>query len=344
MKTWLVRNGKTGENDTYCIEQSRAIIGWTQVGDLAPHSTWEDMINYVAESYPDEGKATVTNFTGQLYSFSHRIELGDLVVLPLRTARQLAIGRVVGEYSYALDEPLARRHHRRVEWLRTDVPRTAVKQDLLYSLGAFMTVCEIRRNDATWRIEQIIATGVDPGSRVAAGIAEAAPSDETVPENVDVVENAADRLRQYVAEEFAGHDLAALVGAVLEAEGFVCDVSPEGPDGGIDIRAGRGLLGLDSPRLLVQVKSGPKPVEAPVIQQLNGVISKHGAEQGLLVAWGGVNKGGKKELDTLRFELRVWDADDLIANVCKNYDRLPEDIRARLPLRQIWTIVEDAAT
>ncbi|MDL9935442.1 restriction endonuclease [Gordonia sp. ABSL1-1] len=59
---------------------------------------------------------------------------------------------------------------------------------------------------------------------------------------------------------------------MLESEGFRCDMSPPGPDGGIDISAGRGPLGLDSPTVLVQVKSGGQ-VGAPVVSQLQGVLS-----------------------------------------------------------------------
>jgi restriction system protein len=89
-----------------------------------------------------------------------------------------------------------------------------------------------------------------------------------------------------IAEEFTGHGSATLVAAILTAEGFYCDQSRPGPDGGIDITVGRGPLGLDSPRLLAQVRSGGQ-IGSPVITQLHGVMTTYGAEQGLLVAWGG---------------------------------------------------------
>ena len=52
-----------------------------------------------------------------------------------------------------------------VHWKRVNVPRSAVQQDLLHSLGAFMTVCEITRNDGAWRLQQILESGNDPGPR-----------------------------------------------------------------------------------------------------------------------------------------------------------------------------------
>ena len=91
----------------------------------------------------------------------------------------------------------------------------------------------------------------------------------------------------------------------------------------------------------MQVKSSPSAVDAPTVRQLHGVISTHGADQGLMVAWGGVNKVARRELGTQRFNVRVWAAADLVDAICRNYNRLPDWVRAELPLKQIWTVVED---
>ena len=82
-----------------------------------------------------------------------------------------------------------------------------------------------------------------------------------------------DLIQSRITELFTGHDLSRLVAEVLKAEGFTTDMSPPGPDGGIDVFAGRGPLGLDSPRLIVQVKSSPSPVDVKVVRELNGVLS-----------------------------------------------------------------------
>lgn len=77
------------------------------------------------------------NFTAQLWELRGRIGVGDLVVMPLKTSPHIAIGRVAGDYRYLDAEPEpGRRHLRPVQWLVTYLPRTVIKQDLLYSLGA----------------------------------------------------------------------------------------------------------------------------------------------------------------------------------------------------------------
>ena len=41
------------------------------------------------------------------------------------------------------------------------------------------------------------------------------------------------------------------------------------------------------------------------------------------------------------FIIRLWDADALVKAVLENYDRLSEQIRAELPLKRIWALVQE---
>ena len=133
-----------------------------------------------------------------------------------------------------------------------------------------------------------------------------------------------------------------LVAAVLTAQGFTCRVAPEGADGGVDILAGSGPLGMDEPRLVVQVKSEQSPIGDPVVTQLLGSISKHQPAHGLLVAWGGLTQPARKTALNNYFRLRTWDAAELVKQITTHYTKLPEEIRADLPLKQVWLLVEEA--
>lgn len=278
------------------------------------------------------------------------MELGDLVVMPLKTVSQIAIGRIVGDYRYLVEQEREQRHVRPVQWKVDDIPRTAIKQDLLHSLGAFSTICEISRNDAAHRVEQLLNTQVDPGARTSlkTGQLPAATAVETSAEGdtgsiEDVERYALDQITSRVIERFSGHYLAELVKEILTAEGFTCEASPPGADQGIDVVAGRGLLGLDAPRLLVQVKSELTPVGSQVVQQLEGVISQHGADQGLLVAWGGITRDAQRMVNSRRFAVKVWNAEDVLGGVFRNYHRLPVSTQDALPLKQIWTLADGSS-
>jgi restriction system protein len=349
----LVRAGKAGEREQWAITTGHTGGGYGGVADLSGAASREAVLDAVITAYPDAKDQAAKNFAAQLWALRHRISVGDLIVMPLKSSPHLAIGRVKGDYRYLLDENDSdRRHVRPMEWLVTDVPRTVVKQDLLYSLGAFSTICEMSRNDAAWRLDQVVTAGSDPGSRTSVvpakgGRANSGASGDDADEatdsaqlGVDIERYAADRIASRTIEAFAGHRLADLTAAVLHAEGLTCEVSPEGTDQGVDIIAGTGVLGLGEPKIVVQVKSEAGPVGLGVLQQLQGAVAAHGAI-GLLVAWGGITKQARQYLSTQRFAIKIWDSEDLLGRVFKHYAVLPADVRADLPLKQVWTLVEE---
>ena len=127
----------------------------------------------------------------------------------------------------------------------------------------------------------------------------------------------------------------------LEAQDYRTAVSDPGPDGGVDIIAGRGPLGFDPPRLCVQVKSSTSPLDVKVLRELKGVMKDFGADQGLLVAWGGFKRTVIAEARRAYFEIRLWDAGNLLNAALSHYDRFSEDLRAELPLKKVWTLVPE---
>ena len=117
------------------------------------------------------------------------------------------------------------------------------------------------------------------------------------------------------------------------------EVSPPGPDGGVDILAGKGPMGFDMPRLCIQVKSGDAPVDGRVFRELRGVMEDRGADQGLLVSWSGFTRPAIEEARRQFFRIRLWDAGTLVGKVLDNYEKLSEELRAELPLKRLWALV-----
>lgn len=345
---WTVRTGKYGERDDWALSNGFAGGGWTQYPDLSPIQSREAMSQLVLDTIGAERQGAIPNYAGQLWALRERIQVGDLVVLPLKTVGQVALGTVTGPYKYISEEPdPAKRHVIPVNWQRTDVPRTAFKQDLLNILGSALTVFQSTRNDAAYRLDRVCETGVDPGARVSSPLASGPFVDEVIDGEADVASISADiadyaetAILTRVQETFANHDLTRLVSALLVARGYQCEMKPVGPDGGVDILAGSGPLGLDSPKIVVQVKSENTQVGDPVVQTLQGAIKRFSADQALLVAWGGVNSRAAKFLETEKFNIKVWDSQDVLREIYASYDKLPADIRAAMPLKQVWIPVD----
>lgn len=342
-KLFLARAGGSGEEENYALDNGVAIIGFRDFPSLAKAKDYEGVLALVKQADPELKPRAAGNYAGQLWAFAIAMQTGDLVVLPRKLTSQVAIGRVAGPYEYKLVNGILR-HTRPVEWLRPDVPRSVFGQDLLYSFGAFMTVCNISRNGAVQRVSAVLAGKPDPGFAHLPGKAtsteDIAADAEDAP--LDLAQAANDQIVAHIQSRFSGHALAKLVDAVLVAEGWVTKVSPPGADGGVDIFAGRGSLGLDQPRLCVQVKSQATPVTIDPYRMLLGSMQAFKAEQGLLVAWGGFNKAVMSESRQGYFSIRLWDSRDLVEAIFRNYERLPAEIQAELPLKRVWMLVGES--
>ena len=340
VKLYLSRAGRNGEDEEVALENNLAIIGFRAVPTLENAKDYKEVSKIVSAAYPDKKPRAIGNFAGQLWAFSLAMSEGDLVVLPRKLTSQIAIGRVSGPYKYMVINK-EYRHTRQVEWLRSDVPRTAFEQDILYSFGAFMTVCNITRNDALNRVKAVSEGKQDPGYTLTYKTPKKPQvgEDEDTTEIPNLSQLAHDQIVAHIQSRYSGHALALLVGAVLEADGWVTKVSPAGADGGVDILAGRGSLGLDTPRLCVQVKSQNSPADVTIYRTLQGTMQTFKAEQGLLVCWGGFNKAVLSESKQAHFTVRLWDSSDLVEAIYRNYERLPAEIQAELPLKRTWMLV-----
>ncbi len=339
-KVYLVRAGRSGEDEDRALENNVAIVGFQEVDSLATAADVAGVRKLVASAYPEAKSRALDNFARQLWAFAATMKEGDLVVLPRKRTSQIAIGRVKGPYEYRrLDG--TRRHTRPVEWLQTELPRTAFEQDLLYSFGAFMTVCNISRNDAQRRVAAVADGNTDPGPRVSLDPPAGNGSGSTDPpeELPDLSQYARDQIVAHIQTRFSGHALADLVDAVLSADGWETTTSSPGPDGGVDILAGRGSLGLDEPRLCVQVKSQNSPADVTVYRTLLGTMQTFNAQQGLLVCWGGFKKTVLTEARTGHFSIRLWDSDNLVQAIYRTYKQLTPEVQAELPLKQEWVLV-----
>jgi restriction system protein len=89
------------------------------------------------------------------------------------------------------------------------------------------------------------------------------------------------------------------------------------------------------------VKSSQYPVGSNVLSELLGTISKFGADQGLLVSWGGFKSTVLRDAKNNFFKVRLWDSDALLKAVLRNYDKFPDSLQAELPLKRVWALVQE---
>ena len=374
MTAWVVRGGSRGEREPEALDNSILTIGFGLLGDLSGVSGRDGFIEVVRlsrltprrcfpittpsswvggkqrrrhpgqirEIHPEHSLHQVRNHGRQVWSFVEQIQPEDLAVMPRKGTGFVAVGVFLGDYLYR--SPAGDfAHGRRVSWINTEVRRDQIGDDLKRSLSADSTVFRPRAEGSEERLRALAEGNESDGTSVATGnFIQDVESTEDEPA-LDIEEYALGQVREYVERNFHGHALSDLVAAVLEAEGYRVAVSPPGPDGGVDILAGKGPMGFDSPRICVQVKSGRQASGVNVLRELQGVMQTFQADHGLLVSWGGFARPAELEARAMHFNVRLWGADQLLEAVLENYELLSADVRSELPLKRLWALVQEDA-
>lgn len=243
-------------------------------------------------------------------------------------------GRITGEYEFNADALNLFYHRRTIDWFAPNISRSCFNQDILYSFGAFMTICRIKQ-------EKRVVKAIEVFQNHSPSAHSGEDAHESGNGAIDIEAGPLSAIAQRMIQEVKGHDLARIVDAILQTKGYATLVSPPGPDKGVDILAAPGMLSFDCPRICVQAKSGESPIERAVLNQLIGVMRNFNADHGLLVSWGGFKSSVERERAKHFFEIRLWDHNDIIREFLNCYDNLPSEIQEIVPLRKIWVLESD---
>jgi restriction system protein len=90
MAVWTVKAGRHGEREDRCLEDGVVGGGWEQIPDLSGVDS-RDALNTICErEAPGWPPKTRSNYVAQLWSLRERIQVDELVVLPLKTRGTIA--------------------------------------------------------------------------------------------------------------------------------------------------------------------------------------------------------------------------------------------------------------
>ena len=330
MAVWTIKGGGSGEYEDAFLEKGVVAIGFGLTQSIANFASRDALRSHV------EGESGAN----QLWRFCNEVEIGDMVALPRKRTKQIAVGRISGPYAYQAESAASGAPHTRsVDWQVTDIPRSHFDQDLLNSFNSLLTLSQPRPSDAEARIRQTanVFMELEPPGIADAPPAQAIPSAGTEEDSAGTEQTAETNLDQIIQEriiarlrrQYAGSQLEDLVASILQANGYHVLLTQKGADGGVDVLAGKGDMGFGEPRLCVQVKGRTTSVNLNEYSSLQGNITAFGADHGLLVSLGGFTKPVLERNEQQSFfAIRLWGPEDLAERLLESYDSLPQDIRA----------------
>ena len=337
MAMWMVRAGRGGVVHDSFKDRGVVAVGWSKAGDAGAFPSREALRERLRASMDDNGAAAGASV---LWRFVHEIEEGDAVLTYDPGARVYAVGRVIGSYRFDPAGPEAEEgnpytHLRDVRW-EAEVARDGLSQTARGTLGSISTLFRIR-GEAEAEIHAL-AEGREPAQP-----AELAALEE--PEGAEEPAAAPPRTAQGLAEEAAErvkdrvaaldpNEMEQFVAGLLRALGYSAEVSPRGPDRGSDILATPDPLGVEDPRIHVEVKHRAGKAGPDMIRSFLG--GRRAGDRGVFVSTGGFTREARYEADRAAIPVRLMTLDDLVRLLLAHYDALDGEMRAMVPLRRLY--------
>jgi restriction system protein len=174
----------------------------------------------------------------------------------------------------------------------------------------------------------------------------AQPSEEETPETIEqeqisrvtleeAEENAWDEVTRHLGS-IPPYDLQEVVAGLLRAMGYhVSYNAPPGPDQGIDLIAHTDPLGLQTPRIKVQVKRRQDRIPVDEVRSFLAILGE--SDAGIFVSTGGFTPEAEREARTQeRRKLMLIDARRLFDLWIEHYARIPDEQRRLLPIKPIY--------
>lgn len=325
---WMVRAG----NDNLLADQveiKQAIaIGWPELGDVSSLETREDFKARYRISFPDDSERRVSVNAGQVFNFACLISEGDYLLTYEKATRELIIGIVEGSYAYdprlfGEDYPQVRH----VKWCRR-VSRDLFTAAARNSMGSTLTV--FRLEDHLDEIHTL-ATQEEPEPV-------STPVDEEEPPFHEDVRSRASELIADLVSRLDGYQFQELVAGTLRAMGFHAVSSSPGRDRGVDIVAAPDPLGLEEPRIKVQVKHRSSSVSG---EEMRAFLTASQGYSPLFVSTGGFSPDARYEAERAGRSISLLDRDEFINVLLENYNALEQDFKAMVPLIQVWVPITD---
>lgn len=333
---WMVRAGSGGYLIDEFLDADMVAIGWNELGPIEPDIDYETLRQRFVTAYPEDSKARVAICVGQIWRFINEIKTGDKVITYDSSSRLYYMGEIASDYQYS--QSATYYHCRRVNWQDGKIDRDELKPETKNTLGSILTLFEL-----SWEIWDEF-TKLHPGYSSEDELDELAEMQEKMERELE--QERAEQLKQDVqarSQEFikdlitslSWQQTEELIAGLLKSMGYKVRMTAKGPDLGSDIIASPDELGLEEPRIKVEVKKrSSDKISAPDIRNFIGGLRDH--NKGIFITTTGFSKEAVYEAERANFAITLIDIDWLVGLLVNNYESLEPEIKALVPLKKIY--------
>ena len=295
---YMVRAGEGGYIIDDFLTNNIVAIGWDEIGDLSNVSTLDQIKQLVSNKFPTYSKPRLNMAAGEIYRFRFELIKGTYVITYNPENRLYSVGIISGDYQYKNDRE-EYKHIHLVKW-EWKVQRDILSVQAKNLLGAIMTLFEVREDSVKNEILHIIKSE---------GKAAVTDTQEADAQQIEVLkEDIVERSKEFIKDKLSTldpYDMQDLVAGILRSMGYKTLVSQKGADRGKDIIASPDGLGLEDPKIIVQVKHREGPSNRDSIASFIGGLRN---EKGLYVSTGGFTKDAKYEAERAQNPLKFIDS------------------------------------
>lgn len=331
MSAWMIRAGRGGMYATEWLDKSVVGIGWDLEGANIALMPKEEIRLTCEHAYPEKTQPQISSIVGQICRFAHDVVENSTVVMYEKQTRIYHLGTVISPCMPIEDEN-GMTYYRKVIW-QQEALRDNLSESSKNSLGSISTIFSIS-DEVLADLQRAASISHEEPSSIDTTNSDNAPlfdSDEDAREasNDDGVERIKDRVIS-----LSWDDVEQLVAGLLQAMGYYARLTSKGPDGGRDIVASPDAFGLESPRIIIEVKHRKGAMSAPAIRSFIGGLRS--SDRGLYVSTGGFTREAYREAERSIYPVKLLDLDEFVHLYIEYYDKTDERTRTILPLVRIW--------
>jgi len=326
---WMIRAGEGGRlfED---FEKGYIAVGWNALGDISSLKTLEQFWDAYPKAYPMAKKGVLPNQISMIHKFRSVIKPGDLAVTYDPQSRCYLVGEVAGDYEYKPNLVGDYPQVRKVSWLGK-VSRDQLSQKVRNSLGSTLTLFALKDF-----VIQDLTAALNDGPKTA-------PVVDTSVEEIDVDalqtsrQDTVNQSKELIKDKIISLDpdqMEQLMAAVLRGMGFRARVSPKGPDRGIDIIASPDGLGLQEPRIKVEVKHRDGTIGSQALRSFIGALRP--GDRGVFLSTGGFTREARYEAERANIPVTLVDIDNLAELIVDYYEDFDLEGQTLIPLVRIY--------